>query len=412
MNPYRAEPCPPRRVFTARRYYTARCVYPRSGDPVTKFADAVSHISAAHAVARALRFAKLAAEAALVCLFEADALAAGTCAHTVSAHGTSAISYADALEKAQAQAAMDAQQWCADHQLGTYWTGTQSFTLDCEPPSVGTITSEETRYSYISQEDADARALAAATATAHAEIECTPPEYTSTQTASFTAECQGPYEGEPVTVTKTVTRGSLVSQEDADDLALAAAEAQAEEEAEAALDCVHVVYSSTQTYTATCPEGYTGDPVTVEGHATSSSSQMAADTIAMAIAQEAAEAALACAPIVFTATSTQTAACPEGFQGSAQTVTSTATSIVSQEDAYLQATNLALATATGMLNCVPEGYSASATYEATCPEGFTGTPITATGYGFSYVSQDEADAAALAEAQDSANASLECTPEE
>lgn len=86
----------------------------------------------------------------------------------------------------------------------------------------------ETRTSFISQGDADSLAMAAATAAAQAELNCVG-AYTATE--SFTASC--PFNQYGASVTKSATRTSYVSQQDAEAQAQAAAQAEAESE----LDC-------------------------------------------------------------------------------------------------------------------------------------------------------------------------------
>lgn len=104
---------------------------------------------------------------------------------------------------------------------------------------------------------------------------------------SYTATCADGGEGEPVT--KTARAYSATSQADADAKALAAAQA----EAEAELVCL---WTATESYTAECPEGETGDPVTKTVTATSNISLADAEEKALFAAQEEAEAALVCTP--------------------------------------------------------------------------------------------------------------------
>lgn len=109
---------------------------------------------------------------------------------------------------------------------------------------------------------------------------------------TFTAECLPNQLGEPVTV--TIPRHSylsLVSQADADAIALSAAI----ESAESQLDCLF--QNTEQSYTAECPPGFIGTPVTVTVAADtyfSSVSQADANAIALAAAQLQAEAELVC----------------------------------------------------------------------------------------------------------------------
>jgi subtilisin-like proprotein convertase family protein len=85
------------------------------------------------------------------------------------------------------------------------------------------------------------------------------------------------------------TATSSVSQADADSKALASATTKAN----ALLNCQRL-YTSTQTFTAHCTAGALGTPVTKSGSATSFVSQDDADSKALAIAMEAANAALVC----------------------------------------------------------------------------------------------------------------------
>lgn len=93
-------------------------------------------------------------------------------------------------------------------------------------------------------------------------------------------------------VTKTATATSTISQANADALALAAATAAANA-ALAQTGCI-ATFSSTQSFTANCPVGCLGPPVTKSATATSLISQADADAKALAAAQTAATAALVC----------------------------------------------------------------------------------------------------------------------
>lgn len=90
-------------------------------------------------------------------------------------------------------------------------------------------------------------------------------------------------------ITKSATASSTISQADANAKALAAAQAAAFAE----LTCV-VQYSSTKSYTAQCPAGQFGSPRTMFATQTSLISQADADTLALAAAQVAAQAVLDC----------------------------------------------------------------------------------------------------------------------
>lgn len=97
---------------------------------------------------------------------------------------------------------------------------------------------------------------------------------------SYTAHCPAGKFGDPVT--KTIPAGTFsseVSQENADAMALTAAQDQAEEE----IFCYN--FGNTE-QTATCPEGESGDPVTkAAGTFFSNASQAAANAAALAAAE-------------------------------------------------------------------------------------------------------------------------------
>lgn len=160
----------------------------------------------------------------------------------------------------------------------------RSFTAECEEGTHGTpvtVTKEAGAYSSaVSQEAANDAALEAATAEALGELTCAPGWVNAER--SFTAECPAGQHG--ASVTATVEAGefvSMVSQEDADDLALTAAEAAAEGEIVCDLDFQNVEV------TVSCPEGQVGTPVTVAaGTFTSPISQEAADALAFDAAME------------------------------------------------------------------------------------------------------------------------------
>lgn len=90
-------------------------------------------------------------------------------------------------------------------------------------------------------------------------------------------------------VCKSATAESTISQADADAKAYAAAYSLALQE----LNC-QPVYTSTQSYTATCPDGEYGPPVTKSATRTSLNSQPEADALATAAAREEALAELDC----------------------------------------------------------------------------------------------------------------------
>jgi subtilisin-like proprotein convertase family protein len=93
----------------------------------------------------------------------------------------------------------------------------------------------------------------------------------------------------PTQVCQSATAASQISQADADNQATAAALALAQ----AGLNCVQA-FTSTQQFTASCPAGSLGSSVTRSASATSLISQTDADNIALAAATAAANAALFC----------------------------------------------------------------------------------------------------------------------
>lgn len=120
-------------------------------------------------------------------------------------------------------------------------------------------------------------------------------------------------------------------------------------------------WNTLQSYTAYCPVGSTGDPVTrsIEANTYSSTeSQAAADALALAAAQAAAEAARVCTGVWWNTEQSFTAACDIGYSGGPLTVTipaGTYTSLVSQDDADNTAYLAAKSQAEAALVCVPEG---------------------------------------------------------
>lgn len=90
--------------------------------------------------------------------------------------------------------------------------------------------------------------------------------------------------------------------------------------------------------------------------------------------------------------------------------TASATSTISQQDADNKAYASALAQAQAALNC-QSLFTSTQQYTATCPLGTMGNPnsVTMSATETSYISQDDADAKALAAAQAAAIAALDCT---
>lgn len=178
-------------------------------------------------------------------------------------------------------------------------------------------------------------------------------------------------------------------------------------------------YNTEQSFTANCGSGQSGTPVTstIPAGAVSSALSVAdANAQALAQAQADAQSKLVCtdSPSEYLNTvQTYTASCPTGATGNSVTVTTPAgyfKSTVSQ--AYADAAALADATekANAQLSCL--FYNVEQTATASCPSGSTGDDASATvaaGQFTSTISQADADAKALAEAQNQANAALSCS---
>jgi hypothetical protein len=113
-------------------------------------------------------------------------------------------------------------------------------------------------------------------------------------------------------------------------------------------------YTSTQSYTASCANGYTGSDVTRSATRSSYTSQAVADAAALAGARADAELYLYCAldaPTSWTSTQSYTAQCGGGYYGDDSTATVTYTSTISQLDADTEAYNQAVAEAQANLYC-------------------------------------------------------------
>lgn len=190
-----------------------------------------------------------------------------------------------------------------------YYNERQSYTATCPTGQTGdavTVVKEAgTVGSALSVADANARALQQAQDEANSRITCEDAETTFYSVAkSYTASCPGASDdgtpastGSPVTATIPAGRyTSIISQEAADDAAQTAAQALAE----AQRTCTY--RNKAQSYTATCPEGTTGDDVTVDvsaGVHSSTLSQEDANTKALAAAQTEAEGELDCGPTAY-----------------------------------------------------------------------------------------------------------------
>jgi hypothetical protein len=267
-----------------------------------------------------------------------------------------------------------------------FYNDEQSATATCPDGTTGSATSTTipagTVASAISKADANQKAKAQAQTQAEQMLNCIGNVAQFTNDAqSATAACQGeegapPPDGSPVT--KTVPAGtvtSTVSKTDANQQALALAQQQAA----AALVCTF--WNRAKSYTATCPQGQSGTPVTkqVAAHTFNSSiSQSDADQQALQSATNAAIAAIVCSGGgAFHNTSqvaTKTGQCPIRPFGTtvfgAATVRISAgafSSNISQADANQQALNYANALATQYfaLSCAEGGVAISITWPPT-----------------------------------------------
>lgn len=183
-----------------------------------------------------------------------------------------------------------------------FYNDEQSATATCPDGSTGSAVTTNipagTVASAISKADANQKAKSQAESQAQQMLNCaTQTEEFTNDAQSATVSCQGqegasPPEGAPVT--RTVPAGtvsSTVSKADANQQALA----MAQQQAAAALQCTF--WNRAQSYTATCAPGHIGTPVTknVAAHTFSSSiSQTDADQQALQSATNAALAALVC----------------------------------------------------------------------------------------------------------------------
>lgn len=188
------------------------------------------------------------------------------------------------------------------------------------------------------------------------------------------------------------------------------------------IDCVPPVvrkYYATRTYTAYCQDGVTSHTETRQ--VCSMVSAKHASDLAYQQAKEAAEAALNCPPpetVVYTSTKTAsyTASCAEGYTGESKTAeaeataTSTESQAAADAAAQSQAEANAMAAATAMLECtLLPVYSSTKTATAYCQDGLEGAPYTATVTATSTLSQEDADNKAQLQAEQAAAAGLVCT---
>jgi hypothetical protein len=169
-------------------------------------------------------------------------------------------------------------------------------------------------------------------------------------------------------------------------------------------------YFATATYTATCPTGKYGNPVIVTVTKSSKTSYAEADALAQAAAEAQATSQLVCTDTedgMYYSTKTVTVNCPSGQEGDSKTATATASG-TTQEEADANATQKATDDANAQLVC-RDVWTSEKTVTVYCPEGTTGSPSTATGYGKSYVNQADADRIATENATTTANQNLTCT---
>lgn len=185
-------------------------------------------------------------------------------------------------------------------------------------------------------------------------------------------------------------------------------------------------YNERQSYTATCPSGQTGSAITVVKEAGSVGSALSvadANARALQLAQDEANGRLSCEDAVVTylnVVQQYTATCP-GADDETGTPAATGTpvtatipagrfsSTVSQAAADAAALAAAQSLAESQLTCTYR--NAEQSYTAVCPEGTSGSEVTETISAGSYsssISQETANALALAAAQTQAEAQLSC----
>jgi len=302
-----------------------------------------------------------------------------------------------------------------------FYSAAQRVELSCSEDSITLPAVGQTVFgrvfSLISQEDADSQALAKATQLAQIARDAAPCVYVNDE-VSYTAVCTDDAEETSTATIPAGTFQSEISKSDANALALQAAI----DEAEATLSCLFP--NLAQTYEASCPEDTVGSPVSVTIAAASYfsyDSQDDANAKALAAAQAQAEAALVCR--WENEEVSYTASCSNGQTGSDSEYTVEAgefSSLASQADANAQALAYAQVQAIAGLTCVWE--NTEQTFTATCPGSIVDGDISPAGAQIgdevtvvvpagdytSTVSQEDADAQALAAAQDSAELDLEC----
>lgn len=263
--------------------------------------------------------------------------------------------------------------------------------------------------SIVSQLDANTQALNNAISHANLQaflsgVNCDPAppvQFESTRSATVTVDCPMGSTGSSQTATRSESAVSYLSQGDADSKALAAAQMSATAAADALLSCIGATeYTSTQSATASCGAGTFGGDVTRTATAISLISQDDADSKATASAQAQAQADLLCSQVIYSASSTQQACCPDG--SNCQTGYATAESELSQEDANAKAASAATNDANSRLSCATEIHCVERSVTITCSSGDT-----VTGYGNACADTEEA-AAAAAETQANVDANNKC----
>jgi hypothetical protein len=190
--------------------------------------------------------------------------------------------------------------------LALYYNDTaQTATASCPAGQTGSSTTSTvavaTVSSTVSVADANSQALQQAQAQAQAQLNCSGALMTYWNTPqSYTAQCTTTDPNAPAPTGNSVTvnipantYSSNVSQADANQQALSAAQSQAESEMSG--NCTWS--NSPQSFTATCPSGQTGTPVTITipaGQYTSTISQQDANNQALTAATNQANSDLIC----------------------------------------------------------------------------------------------------------------------
>ena len=184
-------------------------------------------------------------------------------------------------------------------------------------------------------------------------------------------------------------------------------------------------FNEAQTFTAICPAGQAGSPVTVTipaGQVGSSLSVADANATALSMATSQAQAGLSCSASQLSflnIAQTYTASCP-GASGTTPAATGNSVTVTipagqfssSVSQAAADAAALAAATAQANSQLVCTFHNGPKSFTASCPVDTTGSDVTvavAAGTYSSIVSQSDADAQALAAAQNQAVAGLTCT---